>query len=355
MTILPESEDHFHQLSQTGAYEWSYFDGLSNDGEWGFVAIWFRGVPMSPWYSAAVDRALRRGDALDALDHCAFNFNLYHRGKRIYFALHERGSTFFQTDYRTPDVRLGDNTLYANPIPSGGTHYAISVDTEFPRQSSRIVGDITLRSERQELMPLLQDQSDHPDEQHFWVPAAVAGNFTADLGFWRFARGTKRISFQGRAYHDRNFGTAPLHHLSGNWLWGRVHSGNRTFIYFDVARGVPQHQFQRALLLEQGRIVAQSNSLQMVQADPQKKTWGIDHAGILQGTSKDLQFTITPRWHVDAGPFYHRSIQSIAVRQQGTQPEQTMEGLGIGEVLRPDRLGISWIRPFIKFRARRTG
>ncbi|KXK54869.1 MAG: Acyclic carotenoid 1,2-hydratase [Chlorobi bacterium OLB7] len=185
MTILPESEDHFHQLSQTGAYEWSYFDGLSDDGEWGFVAIWFRGVPMSPWYSAAADRALRRGEALDPLRHCAFNFSLYHRGRRIYFALHERGGETFRTDYRTADVSFGGNTLYANAIPAGGTFYALSVDTEFPRQASRVVGEIAIRSERQDLSPLLQHQPAPPPdgEEHFWIPAALAGSFTANLGF----------------------------------------------------------------------------------------------------------------------------------------------------------------------------
>lgn len=353
MTILPESEDHFHQLSQTGAYEWSYFDGLSDDGEWGFVAIWFRGVPMSPWYSAAADRALRRGEALDPLRHCAFNFSLYHRGRRIYFALHERGSETFRTDYRTADVSFGGNTLYANAIPAGGTFYALSVDTEFPRQASRVVGEIAIRSERQDLSPLLQHQPAPgiASEGHFWIPAALAGSFTANLGFWRIARGTRRISFSGRAYHDRNFGTAPLHHLPGNWLWGRVHSGNRTFVYFDVARGFPKHRFQRALMLEQGKITAASSNLETAQIAPTKKAWGIDHAGVLEGGGDGLEFAIAPRWRVDAGPFYHRSIQSISVRQPGAQP---LQGLGIGEVLRPSRLGIGWIRPFIKFRAKKS-
>jgi hypothetical protein len=359
MTILPESEDHFHQLSETGSYEWSYFDGISDDGQWGFVAIWFRGAPLSPWYSAAVERALRRGEALPPLRHCAFHFSLFHRGKRIYSALHERDGESFHTDYRTPDVRLRDNSLYANAIPAGGTHYAISVDTEFPRQTSRVVGEIAIRSEHQELKPLLESQLEsqmpRPHVQHFWVPAALAGNFTAELGLWRLAGGTKRISFGGRAYHDRNFGTEPLHHLPGNWLRGHAHSGERTFLYFHVGGLDTRPQFQHALLLEKGTIVAQASSLTLVQADPKKKRWGIGHAGILHGTSKELEFTVTPRWCVDAGPLCHRSIQSITVRQQGAQwPEQTMEGVGIGEVLRPDRAAVAWIRPLVKFGARRT-
>lgn len=349
MTILPESEDHFHQLSETGGYEWSYFDGVSHDAEWSFVAMWFRGAPMSPWYSAAVERALRRGQTLPPLDHCAFHLALYHRGKRIYSALHERDGQAFHTDYRTPDARLLNNALYSNAVPAGGTHYAISVDTEFPRQTSRVVGEIAIRSERQDLKPLLECQLHHPDEQHFWVPAAVAGNFTADLGLWRFAGGTKRISFAGRAYHDRHFGTSPFHRLPGIWLWGRVHSGDHTFIYFSSGKG--EHQFQRAVLVEKGAIVAHSSNMELEQSAPKKKHWGIDHAGILQGASKEVEFTVTPLWCVDAGPLAHRSIQSITVRQQGAQ--QGIAGIGIGEVLRPSRGGVGWIRPFVKFRARK--
>ena len=35
-----------------GAYEWWYFDAVSDDGRWALVTIFFLGSPMSPYYKA---------------------------------------------------------------------------------------------------------------------------------------------------------------------------------------------------------------------------------------------------------------------------------------------------------------
>ena len=57
MRILFGSEHDARQIDPDlpGAYEWWYFDAVSDDGNFVFVAIFFLGTPMSPYYKATAN------------------------------------------------------------------------------------------------------------------------------------------------------------------------------------------------------------------------------------------------------------------------------------------------------------
>jgi carotenoid 1,2-hydratase len=352
MTILHEAEDRFHDLSTPGAYEWSYFDGLSEDGRWGFVAIWFRGIPMSPYYSAAIDRHRDNPSSIapDPLDYVAFNFNLYDRGKRVCYALHERPRALFETDYETSRVRLGGNVLDAAVEDDGRRIHRLRIDTRLPFQRSRVEGEIVVKSSRQDLGRIVQ-ASPGSYEGHYWVPAALDGTFAADLRIGRW-RGSERISFAGRAYHDRNFGTEPLYDLPGDWQWGRLHSGPYAFVYFQVARGDPAREFRSALLLKDGALVAHSGRF-VLAAEGRRPHWmTLPYFDALSGDSGSdgLRFDVRPLGMLDSGPFYHRFLSEVRLEiPEGGE----IRGRGIGELLRPSRLRVAVFRPFVRFRVRR--
>jgi hypothetical protein len=354
MYLLPGSEDRFHGLTGPGSYEWSYFDGLSEDGEWGFVAIWFRGCPMSPYYTAAIDRWLadRSAPPPDPDDHAAFSLGLYHRGRRVYSVLHERPRDLFQADTAGPDVRLGGNAVRGGKGPDGGITYLFFLDTKLGLQTSRLSGDIEINA-LPSAADALATTNDPAAEGHFWVPAALDGTFTARLDLWRLGRGVERIRFGGRAYHDRNFGTSPLHHLKADWHWGRVHSGARLFVYFAVVPDSPDEpSFRRLILLENGRLVDAVDDFTL---DAEWRGGGLSTLrlpGHLAGRAPggDIAFDVRDGRALDSGPFYHRMLSRIDLARDG---ERWIEGSGITEFLRPPRLGVAPFRPFVKFRVRR--
>ena len=74
MQILDSSHDHFHLIDDPGGYEWTYYDGFSADRRFGFTAIWFRGVPMSPNYSRAIEN---QAVVADPQNWSALAFHLY--------------------------------------------------------------------------------------------------------------------------------------------------------------------------------------------------------------------------------------------------------------------------------------
>jgi len=343
-----------HNPPTPGGYEWSYVDGISDDGAWGFVAIWFRGCPMSPYYCAAIDRATRRGTPLpNPSDYPAFSFSLYHHGRRVYFALHEEPAAAWSGSASAPDVRVGANTLHGNTRLDEKV-YLLNVDTAMPWQRSRVVGDIEMTSAAVDL-PFDSESLPVDQPAHAWIPAAPDGVCTVRLDLWQRFGGTTKIRCRGRAYHDRNVGTEPLHRISGDWHWGRVHDGERTLLYLSITPDTElatEQRFRRLLLLDGGQLVAEANNF-LCTPEPAPMHWSTlpqrtnllcvsDESGIVvrSQTQKKL----------DSGPFYHRTLSTIEATLDGIP---WCSGTGIAEYLRPSRLGVAAFRPFVAFRVRR--
>ena len=71
-------ENRFHDIKDTGAYEWWYFDCIDEDNEYSFVAIFLVGNPFSPEYSERLKNHLKypESEKPDPMDYCAVSFNL---------------------------------------------------------------------------------------------------------------------------------------------------------------------------------------------------------------------------------------------------------------------------------------
>lgn len=348
--VLSPAHDHFHDLAIPGSYEWSYYDGLSEDGEWGFVAIWFRGCPMSPWYTAAIDRSARNPhrEHPDPIDHVAVNFALYHRERRIFHLLRaSRGS-----DWRAigPDVRLGRNGLHTMGLPDGRRRTSMTLDLH--RLGSRLVGEIDL------VAPIVGATEGSGDvgetsRGHFWVPIEPGGDVAARLELRISGMRTRPIRFSGRSYHDRNVGTDPLHHLQADWFWGRLHAGGRTFIYYAVLPDdLSLPSFKRVMLFEEGTPVQEVADFDFVEGARRRHWSTLSCADELRGRRADgaSVFTARRRAFLDSGPFYHRMLSDIIVQEENGRE---LRGIGMCEYLRPDRLGIAAFRPFVKMRVSR--
>ncbi len=354
MVVLRDSEDRFHNLTTPGSYEWTYFDGLSDDGEWGFVAIWFRGCPMSPHYTAAIDRHIRN-PALPPPrpeDFSAFSFNLYHRGRRIFSSLQEMPGDSPGGDSSNADARLGRNAVRGERSRTGSKSYLFYLDVALGLGRARLVGDIEMHAPPGDLGEIASEY-DPAAEGHFWVPVALQGTFTARIDLWRLGRSTRKARFSGRAYHDRNFGTGPLHHLQADWHWGRLHSERHLFVYFSVMPDEPgQSPFRRMLLLENGGLICHADDLVLRESTRGAHWSTLRYPKELAGDSAGagLRFAARQQHAVDAGPFYHRLISGFNVELDG---RTIANGPGITEFLRPPRLGVAAFRPFVKFRVQR--
>ena len=347
MIILDSSHDHFHSIDLPGAYEWSYFDGLSDDGKHGFTAIWFRGVPMSPWYSGAIEKNLP--ESLPT-NYTAFAFHLYQNGKRIGAALVEGDEHLFEGSRTTSDAAFGDNLLRSERHSSGLIAYRMKIDQRIPLSFSRMVGEIDLNFSPCKA-PGITGELNPERDSHYWVPVGVDGEFSASVNLVRPGRRPLYIRCKGKAYHDRNFGYEPLQHIDVDWYWGRLHINGMTLIFFLIQprNGDARHTFTRAFLFEKNQLVRTAENIEY--SVETSRHWAtLPLPSRLTLGNNELQAVATTHAPLESGPFYHRIIADIEFTWDGRKEK----GKGVVEYLRPSRLRRRIFHPFIKFRAIRV-
>ena len=162
--VLDPAEDAAHAgwLRDTpGAYEWWYFDALSDDGEYALACVWFLGNPFSPYY-----RLVAQGVPADPADHNALFFALYGQGR-----LHAYHFTRFPANEvealdRLPGIlRLGPSRL--RWLPGGGCRLAVTDENANRRRLTAV-----LEFTAPPLVPQPPQADAAPDAAHFWLPAA---------------------------------------------------------------------------------------------------------------------------------------------------------------------------------------
>jgi len=200
-----------------GSYQWWYFDALSDDGRFGFVAIFFVGGVFSALYA---DR-IARGLPASPTDHPMVNVALYDRGRRIAWVLSEYPTEAMELADPNLDYRVGHSRL----VKEAGGAYRLEVnDRDLPRgRDVRL--QVRFTPEEPGLMPPGARLS--RDGRHVW--GAPAPRCRVEL------RGeSPGLSFDGWGYHDMNRGVEPLHHGFRHWSWARVHLPGETRLVYDA-------------------------------------------------------------------------------------------------------------------------
>lgn len=175
---------------------------------------------------------------------------------------------------------------------------------------------------------------------HLWTPMIAAGRGGLEL-----STPTGVLRIEGRAYHDRNSATQPLHDLGfENWLWGRVALPGRDLIFYRLIPSNPG-EAPRDLVVEiaaDGSCRAREDGGLRV-GRLRRSPWGLRWPSSV--TFRDLDgrpVHVEVSALLDKGPFYQRYLL------RGRCGEDA--GYGIGENLVPDRVDTDLLRPRVRMR-----
>lgn len=354
--LFGEDHDKRHiDPDAPGAYEWWYFDALSDNGQWALVAIYFIGSPMSPYYKASASGS---GAIPAAREWCG-----------VFFALHEkppRQSRWVERAYAY-NLYKGGQWSDTNALPQvriGGS--------EFSAASAANVGGVTWRVNLKEPglwrgevradLAFAQIPTRFPDappltgdDTHTWVCAAplcdMEGTVTVSHG--------ETISFVGSGYHDHNFGRLPLQ-TTDIWYWGRAplqcddHKTRQAVFYHLVNKPAPGEEYAEAettwLAFEEAEAKNQPAPLVRenlpLLTDPTRNKFGLKHydrvilAHNVLGDNEQWRVALRPEQGTfSEGPFYRRLPITVSAQQQTQgQTAWTGKGEGIAEVFRPSRM-----------------
>lgn len=357
--IASRAEDAWHALRQPGAYEWWYFDALSEDHEYGLVAIWFCGMPFSADYNAHLE-AYERGRAAppNPCDYAAFSFALYHRGRPIAYALVEYDD--FTASTVRPAVCTGRNAFTYDPA-TATYHLVVDVDlTEITTVvpvaiGRRLTGAFTFRNLNEDWFSPAWAASvsrtmGGAHGTHTWNLAAPVCATNGSLEITGAdGRCERRVAFAGRGYHDHNYDPSPMIRAINRWHWGRCWRGDRMLIYYrnEPFPGRPG-AFSFGAVFDGAQPQLVTDAVE-VAFEAQRRNWlGLKYPHRLRVTLPETGevWTIRQRHMVDSGPFYVRFLSGPGTEADG-------DAHGVSETLDGVRLRRRIFRPMINTRIQR--
>ncbi len=326
-------------LAAPGSFAWWYVDLLDDAGD-GLVFIWSWGLPFLP----GVTGAIRAGAALPAAARPSINLAVYEGGKESFYLLQERDPS--RCAY-TPAPsgpggaggctwRFGDTEIVASWQEDGAFRLRAAIDLPAPGGAGRLSGAVEVDGwvRGGGAAPASASLPDHE-----WAPLCLAARGRADVrcGGWAFAR-------EGRAYHDRNAGVAPLHTLGiGRWWWGRLAFPDRELVFYRlVADGdAPARDLVLEVRPDGATRVADGAAIRV---DAERRSiWGLRWPARLSFDDPDGRPVAVRLLHgVDDGPFYQRFLV------EGVCGDARARGLA--ELVAPARFDPPVLRPLVRMR-----
>lgn len=319
-------------LTTPGGFAWWYLDLVDRQGN-GLVVIWSIGLPFVPGYASAA----RAGRALAPETRPSTTLSAYEKGRCIYydFQVHSPDDVDWTPLLNgTGRWSFGDNefTLQAN---DDLTHtLRIHLDRPIPGTTERLTGEVEVRGPLRQAGPL--DASD-PSADHAWSPRMLACE-----GVARLTTPSLHLNVRGRAYHDRNSSSLPLHELGiARWWWGRVSMPDRDLVWYRLQPTDPSDPL-REMVLQVDRQGAVQQTSGPIQLDGQTRgRFGLCSPRSLRfHDPSDRPVAVQLDRLVDDGPFYQRHIVT------GTCGDHT--GTGFAELVVPDQIDLDAHRPFVR-------
>lgn len=328
-------------LDTPGGFAWWYMDLVNQRGQ-GAVLIWSWGLPFLPGIASSA----REGQPVLPRERPSLNVCVYDKHQLDCYLLHEYAPDEVAWDREERRWRFGESTFQVTrdehevrveanldcPIPGGTTRLLGKVD----------VHGVTRKPER--------NSGGTVDPNHDWTPLMGPANGSLELSYG----GKKHYQFDGRAYHDRNGGRAPLHDLGfSHWIWGRLPFADREMIYYilwpegDARNPSPAPTCVAMEILHDGETILH-DQVEVRLGKRRDEILGMRwHERIEVLVHGKTWLEVTPVDTLDNGPFYMRFFLDA------TTPDGK-RARGIGEACQPDRVDLGRHRPLVKMRVQQS-
>jgi carotenoid 1,2-hydratase len=322
--------DAWHHVTAPGGYEWWYFDAEDRANDRQIVAIFLEGFVFHPGYLrkhfAYLRRPARRRPALPSEFPCAY-FVLYEGGKIRAQFMTQYAPEQFVAARETTAVRIGPNTLSHGldglSLQLAGTPWVLTA------RGPQLLSDQTLAADLSftpaHLHPPMERiflSREMTGAEHHWVIANPICSVSGEINL-----NGEKIVFNGRGYHDHNYGTGPLGPGLKRWIWGRLLCEESVFTFHYAIPRDP------SLPAEIHLVEANVDGIRDTQVRCASAAW--DRRTILNlaypsSLAFDDVLQLTSPRVIDSSPFYLRLIYDAAGRGK--------KGIAFCEVAYPHRL-----------------
>jgi carotenoid 1,2-hydratase len=334
----PATPDAWHRVSAPGGYEWWYFDAEDLATDTQVVAIFLEGFVFHPGYLRAFARFVknptRTPPPLPGDWPCVY-LCIYRGGKILHQFMTQYGTQAFHASADAVDVAIGPNRfLRAGDVlklqlsgspwkltwqgPKTATDQTLSATFDFTPRYAHAAAERVFLSRAM------------TGADHHWVIANpscdVAGSITLTK-----PGGDEAIAFNGRGYHDHNYGTGPLGPGLQRWIWGRALLGDRV-LTFHYAKPQDASLADEIHLMRADADAFAEVPVRAVTADWSGRTaLGLAYP---KQIAFDDAFQLTSPRVIDLAPFYMRLQYTVS----GTLVGSATNATAFCEIAYPHRL-----------------
>ena len=355
--------DAAHPQNDPQAYEWWYFDALSDDGKEAVVIIFLDNFIFSPRYNQfkIQDSKFRSGNQKSQIPKPesqilnfespnrfpAIAFVYYRDGKPVYRALNEFGENDFAASTETAECRIGESS-FTTETASYGSGYLINIKANLSRKR-RLEASFEWLSIESDLTP---EKCDFARHSHCWNMVAPRSDVTGKITvFDRNDRESDVRHFRGTGYHDHNLDHRWLPETVKDWQWGRVHFADATAVFYRY-REIGNDSAENKLL------IVRDGKLHEFAAEYEAANFSRDKFGIKYPTRltfkapENIRLRVKHQKIIDSSFFYLRFLSEMTLTLHDEKPRRT---IGITEYLAPEALKYRWLHWLVNMRIGRGG
>lgn len=317
-----------------GGYEWWYFDGLSADGNFGYVIIFYEHNPFSTRYINDLETEKALQDAYPAI-----SVSLYKNGKTIYYSFLEFDEGEFSWDNNKPELKVGNDTVQYS---GKGNEFKFNIKLDQKLASGHsIKGEIKGQGNRTNPDLITSESAD----RHIWnlIQPRTDVSVSFDVNG---IDGEEKFRFEGSGYHDHNTGHEPMKESFRDWYWGRYHFKDFTFVYYLMQKH-EQTQFEGWMIDRANQKVMEH--FKEADLDYFSRNWfGLNSARKIDLKAGQVSVNIQCKSKIDDGPFYQRFLGNSIIKYNG----QVHAAHGISEFIYPENIYSRVYWPLVHMRLR---
>ena len=337
------------------AYEWWYFDAVSESGRDLLVIIFLTNFVFSPRYNRQASDSVKEVSQPPGASYVkqipAIAFTLYRDGRPVLRSISEHTSDDFVASPDHPACRIGGSHFHFTPQKNGGS-YHIEINAPL-RRGRTLAAQFTWQVVAGDLKTP-NPGAEQRGAVHEWNMVAprcvVAGKWTIT----KRDDANESHEFRGTGYHDHNRDNRFLPATIAEWQWGRTHFRDSTVVYYRY-RELDATPITRLLVVENDEL--KIHTPRYVQGAARRHPFGLSYPRQLAFAIDDLhpeeQFTLHADQTrvVDGSFFYLRFAGSAKLHRSNSRT--TESATLISEYLAPRALRWRWLDWLINMRISR--
>lgn len=342
--------DVWHPQQKPDAFEWWYFDALSDNGRDAVVIIFLDNFIFSPRYNSGRNRRKNAKLGENSTDYKTFPavaFIYYRNGKPVYRSINEFTKDEFSASEDSPFCNIGENSFRLESAPYG-TGYVLSINCKLPRNRT-LKANFEWLSIEGDFIPAKSARS---EAAHNWNLVSSRSDVTGSIKI-EDKRGKKidTVNFRGTGYHDHNADNRWLPKTVNDWQWGRAHFNDSSAIFYRYQEITEPTAVTKLFLVRDGKL-HERNAVYEEQ-NLTRNVFGIKYPKRIRFVTEDhISLRVKQTEIIDQSFFYLRFLSEITLTLRDGKPRKT---IGITEYLKPKALKYRWLDWLISMRIGRGG